>query len=156
MKKQMIYVIVAIILIVIVSLLVIFINRKNEPNNNPDNNINDENVIPETTGNISKIYILHHTWSGWNGGSVSKKELVEFEIKENETYKIDNSYALEFNIVSKSDNSITIKTTRPFSSQSEGVNLNSNETTFTISRDTNVELTSLTMDAGWIYEIYVR
>ena len=91
-----------------------------------------------------KLRIKESSWSGWTNNYKPKERTKEYDIVLGKEYSI-NSNSFIFTIKK------VIKTTRPFSDNKDGINLNSKKTIFKISSSKTTKLKTPTTDAGEIY-----
>lgn len=181
MKKKIIYIVgIIILLLVIATIFILLNNNKKEigtTNTTSTGGIENEFNIPETTGDIKTLYIVHDFWSGTRDENNYNKKIEKYDIEKGKNYKIDehsvsgfklneetNEYEeyeavearIEFVITDVTSNSITIATTTPWSDSEGGIDLLTKKMNFTVSREKELKLTSPTTDGGDIYYFYVR
>lgn len=102
-----------------------------------------------------KVVVESSSWSGWSEDYKPAKETNEYPVELNKEYSFEGG-DFSFKITKVKSDKITIKTNQPMSDNEKGVNLNAQETEFTIKLDKSVELTTPTMDAGYIYTISLK
>lgn len=103
-------------------------------------------------------YNLHVVVDSWSDQDIDypEEEFLFENITSKETYSIpldgDSDYYLrEFKVIKIDENSITISTPISLSDKEEGINLNSDEKTFTIQYNNSTTLNTLIMDGGEWY-----
>lgn len=103
------------------------------------------------------ISVTEKTWS--DGGS-STSTTDTFDVTKGDRVDFDGEFdipngSFSFKLIKVSEESITIRTDEPMSLRTEGggINLNSEETEFTIEQGESIRLDTLTMDAGAGYTI---
>ena len=99
-----------------------------------------------------KVKITKSSWSGWNGGSSSEEDPVEYEVVDGKEYNLDNGYFV-FTIKKVTSDYIVIETKEAFSDNEKGVDLNTTKKEFKVTFDKELKLTTPTMDAGNTYRL---
>ncbi len=100
------------------------------------------------------LKITQKSWSGWLEDYAEVENSYEFKIKKGKKYKVDSE--LEFIIKNINKDSIVIETTYPFSDSENGIDLNTKKKEFTIKLGEEKILETPTMDAGFIYYLYLE
>ena len=98
------------------------------------------------------LTITSSDWSGWSKGQGSTDGPRDVEATEGESVRIDDDLQVTFTEVE--EDSVRIRTNRHMSPKYEGggIDLRSEQTDFTVERDSTLEIVTPTMDAGTTYE----
>lgn len=109
----------------------------------------------EETGKLV-LTVTDSSWSGWNGGSVSKPKGQTFEVKQGEHYVVsEGSLGLAFTITEVGNDSITIETDEKMSPRNPNgtINLGHPRQQFTVTLGDKCEFATPTMDGGTNYTL---
>ena len=124
-----------------------------------------------TTGSSSdknyhySIEIVSSSWSGWSSEYEPDKKVSYCKIALGEKCTVETKQLsdfegnkwdeeiLSFEVTSIDDDSVSIHTFQVFSDQEDGIDLRSNKQDFVIKHGESIELTTPTMDMGYVFTL---
>ncbi|MGP4976025.1 hypothetical protein [Brachybacterium tyrofermentans] len=111
-----------------------------------------EAVNPPPTVTLT---VISSDWTGWSTDQPAPESATESVTKGSEFTRDGAGGELTFTVTSVDDEELTLRTSQPMSERSEtgGIDLTTNQKSFTVAVGDTLEITTPTMDGGTTYAI---
>ena len=101
------------------------------------------------------LTVISSDWTGWSTDQPAPESATESVTKGSEFTRDGAGGELTFTVTSVDDEELTLRTSQPMSERSEtgGIDLTTNQKSFTVAVGDTLEITTPTMDGGTTYAI---